>query len=352
GLNTILGRLSEKYDVEFSQPEKFSARRMPLGINLRDKNVEVPLDHWGSGTQNRTQILMAVLQASRIKTTDSPDDKITPIVVIEEPEAFLHPSAQSEFGRILRTLSEEFDVQTIVTTHSPYMLNREEPGSNILLCRQVKRGKAYETRIVDTSGGEWMAPFSEHLGIAASEFSSWRPVFSSYRSKVLLAEGDTDKQYFELFQKNLSDSLDALDSEIAVVAYGGKDTLKNTLLVQFVLSSFDNVYVTYDLDAHEEAKSALARLGLKETQNFLPLGVAKPGKECIEGLLPDRVLASVNGRETDLVMALGDSKRRREAKEKLKKLYLEEFRKHSDYTKKELEEFGKVIRAINSKFRK
>jgi predicted ATP-dependent endonuclease of OLD family len=150
---------------------------MPLGISLRDKHIEVPLDNWGSGTQNRTQILMAVLQANRIKTTASPDDKITPIVVIEEPEAFLHPSAQSEFGRVLRTLSQDFGVQIIVATHSPYMLNREEPASNILLCRQMRRGKAYETKTVDTSDNGWMAPFAEHLGVEASEFSSWRPLF-------------------------------------------------------------------------------------------------------------------------------------------------------------------------------
>jgi putative ATP-dependent endonuclease of OLD family len=350
GLTNILGRLSERHDVEFSQPEKFSARRMPLGISLRDKHVEVPLDDWGSGTQNRTQILMAVLQANRIKTTASPDDKITPIVVIEEPEAFLHPSAQSEFGRVLRTLSQDFGVQIIVATHSPYLLNREEPTSNILLCRRIRRGKAYETRTVDTSDNGWMAPFAEHLGVEPSEFSSWRPLFSSYKSKVLLVEGDTDKQYFELLQQGQFDSVACLAKDISVVGYGGKDTLKNTLLVQFVLSNFDQVYITYDLDAHEEVKSSLTRLSLKETQQFLPLGVNQPGKDCIEGLLPARVLATVNGRETDLVMALGGPKRRREAKDKLKKAYLEEFAKHSDYTKKELEEFSKVVKIVNARF--
>jgi putative ATP-dependent endonuclease of the OLD family len=92
GLSKILGRLTEKYDVEVSPLEGFAAREMPLGINLKDKNVEVPLSDWGSGTQNRTHILMAVLQANRIKTAAAPDDKITPFVVIEEPESFLHPS--------------------------------------------------------------------------------------------------------------------------------------------------------------------------------------------------------------------------------------------------------------------
>lgn len=143
GLSTMLGRLSEKYDVELSPPESFGARRMPLGINLKDRSVEVPLDDWGSGTQNRTQILMAILQANRIKTTASTDNKITPFVVIEEPESFLHPSAQSEFGRILGLLSEELGIQIIVTTHIPY-------GPSCVNCR-ASIGRPYGTCFVSAA---------------------------------------------------------------------------------------------------------------------------------------------------------------------------------------------------------
>lgn len=353
GMDSMLGRLSEKYDVEFSQPEGYSARHMPLGINLRDKHVKVPLNDWGSGTQNRTHILMAVLQANHIKTTASVDDKITPILVVEEPESFLHPSAQSEFGRILRMLSVEFGIQTIVTTHSPYMLNREEPAANILLCRDNRKGRNYQTVVEDTSSGGWMAPFAEHLGIVPEEFTSWRPVFSTYKSRVLLVEGTTDKEYFEYFQANDLVS-ENLDKNIEVVPYGGKDTLKNTLLVQFVLSKFDYVFVTYDLDADKDVHSTLMRLGLKENEDFASLGLSQPGKESIEGLLPERVLSAVNGRETALVMALGsaNSVERRAAKDKLKKKYLEEFKKHTDYNKEELKEVTKALKLINKKLSK
>lgn len=350
GLNDMLGRLSERYDVELAPPEKFGTRHMPVGINLRDKHVEVPLDEWGSGTQNRTQIMMVIMQAKRIRTTASEDDKITPIVVIEEPESFLHPSAQSEFGRILRCLSEEFQVQILVTTHSPYMLNRENPESNILLCRRFKRRRAYETFTEKTSGSGWMSPFAEHLGLKPEEFASWKPVFSTYKSKVLLVEGTTDQDYFKFFQ-TAALKTEGLSKDIEVVPYGGKDVLKNTILLQFVLSQFDRVFVTYDLDAHGEAKNALTRLGLKESHDFIPLGISKPGKECVEGLLPERTLSAVNGRETDLVMRLTstDSSERRQAKERLKKLYLEEFKKRIDYTADDLKDITKVIKAVNKK---
>jgi predicted ATP-dependent endonuclease of OLD family len=353
GLNALMGKLSDKYDVEFSTPEGYSSRRMPLGINLKDRNVEVPLNDWGSGTQNRTQILMSILQANRIKTTNSSDDKIIPIVVIEEPESFLHPSAQSEFGRILRNLSSEFGIQTIVTTHSPYMLNQEDPSSNILLCRLNRRRRPYETQVQRTSGNTWMAPFSEHLGISPDEFKSWRPVFSSYKSKVLLVEGPIDRDYFECFQHHSFDGV-SLSTDIEVVPYGGKDTLKNTLLLKFVLDKFDQVFVTYDLDAAGEVKAALNRLGLREGSDFAPLGLNQTGRDSIEGLLPERILATVNGRETDLVMGLHSKKNneRLKAKEKLKKKYLEEFQRQTTFTKDDLKYLGHAVKLINTRFAK
>ena len=345
GLSEVLGRLTEKYDVELSPPESFVSRRMPLGINLRDQNVQVPLGEWGSGTQNRTQILMAILQANRIKTAGLADEKITPFVIIEEPESFLHPSAQAEFGKMLRHLSTEFGIQIIVTTHSPHMLNQETAGANILLSRQVRRGKTYETFRIDTTGSDWMAPFAEHLGINAEEFLSLKPLFSSDKSRVLLVEGQIDVEYFEFLREHACEC-DNLLSSVEVVPYGGKDTLKNTLLVQFVFKKFDYVFVTYDLDAEKEIHPALKRVGLSELQHG-SLGIAQPGKDCIEGLLPNRVLNAVNGRETDLIMQLSSSERRK-AKDELKKKYLAEFRSHTDYTKDDLKHLSKVITRINA----
>lgn len=350
GLGSILGRLKERFEVEASPPDSFAASSMPLGLSLKDGHVLVPLEEWGSGTQNRTHIFTAILQANRIKTTDSPTDKITPFVVVEEPESFMHPSAQAEFGRVLRALSAELGIQIIATTHSPYMLNQEDPASNILLAREVRRRKMYATCVQDTRAESWMAPFSDHLGLPPEEFEKWSVLFSSRKSRVLLVEGTLDQEYFE-FLRQTALPCDRLAADIELAPYGGKDTLKNTLLVQFVLRKFDQVFVTYDLDADAEAKTALRRLGLQEGRDFLPLGVSQPGKECIEGLLPERVLAAVNGRETDLVMKLGsrDGSERRKAKDALKRKYLEEFKKRDDYSKEELRELNKAVRAVNSR---
>lgn len=349
-LAKIFGRLSDKYEVELSPLEGIPDTRMPLGIRLKDRNVGVPLNDWGSGTQNRTQILMAIIQANRIKTGAQSSDKITPFVIIEEPESFLHPAAQSEFGRILGSLSAEYGIQLIVTIHSPHMLNQNEPSANILLSREIKRKTACKTVVIDTDGDNWMAPFSDHLGLPQSEFISLKRVFTSYKSKVLLVEGEIDREYFELFQKREIAGA-RLSGDIEVVSYGGKDTLKNTALIKFVLSKFDRVYLTYDLDAHSDLRAPLGRLGLKEATDFLALGIDSAGKDCIEGLLPKRILDAVNGRETDLIMKLGsrDTNDRKKAKDALKKMYLHEFTTAAELTKDETKDLVKAIKSINSR---
>ena len=276
------------------------------------------------------------------------EEKITPIVVVEEPESFLHPAAQAEFGGVLQDLSQELGIQIIVSTHSPFMLNRVSPGSNILLRRRIRRKQLQETEIVDTSGKNWMEPFSEHLGIVAPEFDYWRSLFSSRDSKVLLVEGKIDKEYFTLVRDVLGDR-SGISNNVEIIEYGGKDALKNTVLVNFVLGNFSRVFVTFDLDAADEVRKSLERLGLKDKEDYLAIGRNEPGKAAIEGLLPERISSAVFGRETGLVMQLGSPKAddRRKARGRLKKLLLEEFRANSQYTDKELNGFievGKVLR--------
>ena len=350
-LNGLLGKLNEKYDVEFTTFDRLRANDMPFGINLRDKKVEVPIDDWGSGTQNRTLVLMSLLHAKRIKDIEDSEEKITPIVVVEEPESFLHPAAQAEFGGLLQGLAQELGIQIIVSTHSPFMLNRATPESNILLRRRIARGQLQETELADTSDQNWMAPFSEHLGIVSPEFSSWRPLFSTEEARILLVEGDIDKEYFCYIRNLLGDRF-GLPADVEIVPYGGKDALKNTALVGFVLRQFSKAFITFDLDAADDVVRSLGRLGLRNKNDYLAIGSSKAGKASIEGLLPDGVSKAVFGRETDLIMQLtsGKANERKEAKNKLKRVLLAEFQSKTNYTDDELKGFLSVGRSFKKAF--
>ncbi len=146
-IESLLGRLETKYRVGLSMPA-FDFSSVPFNVTLGQRKFEVPLHDWGSGTKNRTLVLMTLFRAKQLSESEASAGKITPVIVIEEPESFLHPAAQAEFGRVLHDLAEEFQVQIIVTTHSPYLLSIESPISNILLRRNVHYKQLQETQRV------------------------------------------------------------------------------------------------------------------------------------------------------------------------------------------------------------
>lgn len=340
----LLGKMQEKHSVELTTIDSSYSRHIPLSVRLQDGQVDAPINDWGSGTQNKTYILLSMLWANRVKNQHAEEDKITPIVVIEEPESFLHPTAQAEFGKLLSSIALDLGIQIIVTTHSPYMLNRAKPSSNILVTRPVKRNKLQGSQIIIPSNENWMAPFSEHLGIPAKEFEQWKPLFSTGERNILLVEGPIDVEYFDHISKHkLVD--EKLDESVEVIPYGGKDALKNTILLKFTLDKYDSSYITFDLDVLQEVKRAIEAIGYVNGKTYFPVGLDKPGHKDIEGLLPETIRSKVFSSNTELVTAaIGNDKN---AKDQLKKKYLEEFKSRTTYQKEDLKEFQKLIKTIN-----
>ena len=139
-----------------------------------------------------------------------------------------------------------------------------------------------------------------------------------------------------------------LPQGLEIVPYEGKDALKNSILLKFIIDKFKKVLVTFDLDARSELERTMAQVGLVEHSGFLAVGSSKPGKQCIEGLLPERVLSKVHSANTDLVMALtsADSKDRKSAKSSLKHKLLSEFKSDKTITRDDLKPFLPVFKAL------
>jgi hypothetical protein len=350
-LEGLLGRLETKYKVGLSVTA-FDLGWLPFNLTLGDSKHDVPLDNWGSGTQNRTLILRALFRAKQIGDAEASAGKITPLIVIEEPESFLHPYAQAEFGRVLQDLAEEFRVQVLVTTHSPYLLSLNQPESNILLGRRIHYGQLRETQRIDSSGDNWMAPFGQALGMSSEEFKPWQKLFGSSSDAILLVEGDTDKQYFEML-RDPAHKENALSFDGEIIAYDGTGTLKNTVLLRFIKNRYKRVFVTFDLDMKNEVEKCLTALNMKKDQDFVAIGLEAPGKRAIEGLLPDTVRTSVFTKHPDLVMAAtsGTKEERDQARNMLKRKFLDEFKSAAKPGKEFFSEFYKIIKVANRSLR-
>jgi putative ATP-dependent endonuclease of the OLD family len=260
----------------------------------------------------------------------------------------LHPSAQAEFGRILQDLAEEFGVQVIVTTHSPYLLNLKDPASNILLHRRTTYRQLRETERVETAGDNWMAPFGHALGLQADEFKPWKAMLMTGADAVLLVEGETDKEYFEMLRSaNHGSNRLLFQGEIA--SYEGTGSLSNTVLLRFVKNRYPKFFVTFDLDAADRIEKQLQALQLEKGKHYLPIGQNAAGKRNIEGLLPESVTTVVYGGNTDLVQAAtsGTKEEQESAKGRLKRLLLEELKAKAQPGEDFFGKFYTVAKAIN-----
>ncbi|MDR0768218.1 MAG: ATP-binding protein [Methanosarcinales archaeon] len=348
-LTDLLGNLEEKYEVSLSI-QGINLEREQIEISLKEKGGALPLDDWGSGTRNRTLIFLNLLNAKRNQKSSIESDRFTPLVVIEEPESFLHPQAQAEFGRILQDLANTLQIQVIVTTHSPYLLSFDEPTSNILVERNtnLRSKKPSGSNIVETSGNKWFEPFALALGVNGEDFGPLKDLIFNKSSKILLVEGDTDREYFKLLQDEKHKD-DALVKDIEIFPCDGADNIKNNILMKFIKSRFEKVVVCVDLDRYDEIKRVLEKNGFKDGIDMFPVGIENI--QMIEGLIPGKLYNDIMRKNEDILdlsrtAAMAGKDHAKNAKKDLKKRILEEFKKE-EIDNETYCEFYKLTKKLN-----
>jgi len=348
--SSLLGRLTEKYDVSLGIPS-LNIDRESIEISLKEKGIEVSLDEYGSGTKNRTLILLNLMNAKRIQESSNINKRLTPIVIIEEPESFLHPSAQAEFGRILQDIALEFKIQILVATHSPYLLSHKEPKANLLLERDLS-SKSKGSKLIDTQGEKWYEPFALSLGISGEDFGPLKTTIFSGSDEIILVEGTSDRDYFELLKKNYHGK-NKLNFNGEIFPYGGAGNIKNNILLKFIKQRFKRFIVTIDLDKYSDTKKTFESLGLKENEHFIVIGKNETGKKCIEGLIPDTILKKVYANNVDLVQqSMENSEDGKNARSQIKSKLLEEFKKEESKGNKDIfENFYPIVKKINKAFK-
>ena len=346
---SLLGRLTEKYDVSLGI-SSLNLERENVEISLKEKGIEVSLDDWGSGTKNRTLILLSLMNAKRIQESSTVNERLTPVLIIEEPESFLHPSAQAEFGRILQDIAIEFKIQIIVATHSQYLLSHKIPSANILLERNLSSNNK-GSKIVETKGEKWYEPFALSLGITGLDLGPFKSTVFSGSSDIILVEGESDKEYFNLL-KDDKHGRNKLKFEGEIFSYGGVGNIKNTILLRFIKNRFNRFVVTVDLDKYFEIKSSFETLGLKENHDYIVVGKNSAGKKCIEGLVPNSLLSKVYSENVELVQkALENSTEGKAARNDLKSKILEIFKLEAQSDLENFSEFYKISRLLNRIFK-
>ncbi len=161
-------------------------------------NIErSPLGRLGAGAQRRA--LLAVLDVLRDATIWRAD-RFT-LLLIEEPEVGLDPSAQRRVAKALKELPT-YHIQTVVVSHSPIMIGASHPDGWRLVRADLGPVRGHE---------RWR----QHHVASATELQAVAQELGAKASDVLLArrfvvvEGKSDVQAFDLWARTLRSSLEA-----------------------------------------------------------------------------------------------------------------------------------------------
>jgi energy-coupling factor transporter ATP-binding protein EcfA2 len=167
-----------------------------LTTGKHDANM-VPAHEVGSGLQSLLFVGL-MRSASAIAGTEV-------VLLLEEPETFLHPAAQRELAQ---ALLDSADLRFIASTHSAAMLD-EASASDVVLLRDHR---VFEPTALDPSRGDIDSAFMSGQGAEA--------VFAR---SVLLVEGPGDLAVFEQIRRRVArlPEMSRVASRLAVVQVGG-----------------------------------------------------------------------------------------------------------------------------------
>lgn len=128
------------YRFDFGLPD--AAVFMKQGrLHVDDGAGETPVDGKGTGMQRAIALGIIQLYARSAALLD--ESNATPLVLmLDEPETWLHPSAQLKLGEALSKIGER--EQVFIITHSPYLIRKFDPQSHLLT---VVAGQGVERRV-------------------------------------------------------------------------------------------------------------------------------------------------------------------------------------------------------------
>lgn len=268
------------------------------------------------------------------------------IILIDEPEISLHPKWQLKildfYKKLFTNINNEQTSQIIVSTHSPFIIhNHNRYGDKVIILKKDDDGK-----IIVSDKPKYYSWSDEELINEAFDISQ----LSNTDNGLILVEGEIDVEYFELMRDNrLGKKKLNFDGEI--YSYGGFGAIQNTKILTLLKKRFKNIIITVDLDVHDKLKKNLNAAGYVIGKDYFTVGINQDGRDSIEGLLPDFVKDNVNSNNSVLIDAMGsrDNKKSKSAKNKLKNLYLEEFKSNIQFNDKYFGNFYELIELINKR---
>jgi putative ATP-dependent endonuclease of OLD family len=275
----------------------------------REAGKEVPAEEAGLGVQSA--IVVGLFEALR-QTQEQAG-----VVLIDEPEMYLHPQAQRYFHALLVEMADSGQAQVIYSTHSPVFAEAHRYES----LRLFRRGADGRTTVAAADEAARTALESDRTKLLAHYDASRSEAL--FADGVLLVEGPGDQLAAREIAKHVPVDLDA--ENLSVISCGGKTAIpyharlcRSVGIPVCVLYDDDLVDDPPDDDATPEARkarenNARARRETAAIEAAVPSAldrfVCSPSLEIELGVTgrkdkPARVLAHVRATPDDVPDAL------------------------------------------------
>lgn len=146
------------------------------------------ISSFGSGAQRSIQMAL-IRQLAEVKKGADPSPSRT-LLLIDEPELYLHPQAIEQVRVALKQLSAE-GYQVIFATHSAQMITAEDVSTALLIRKSLEAGTHRRKRVEDAINEILEGNHDAQLDIMFSLSNANQILFSE---SVLLIEGKTESK--------------------------------------------------------------------------------------------------------------------------------------------------------------
>ncbi|CAM3286971.1 AAA family ATPase [Filibacter tadaridae] len=219
-----------------------------------DLRSEMPLSNQGTGLQ-RMSLIYVIQNMIQKKLIGDTADKM---LLIDEPEAFLHPEAVRALSRSLYEIGNKMPL--IISTHSPILIDLAENQTSIQVLRVGENDRAVQ--LYKSTTEKFDDDDIKNMRILNYVDSYVNEFF--FADKILIVEGDTEyiaiKHFLKKYNKNMH-----------VIRARGKSTICTLMKI---LNQFDTDYdVLHDVDNHDKYTASTLKAQLTNCKNILKLKV-------------------------------------------------------------------------------
>ncbi|MDR9796317.1 AAA family ATPase [Aeribacillus pallidus] len=255
-LRTLFSNEHLSLNVVGGETEGFSAsdilKSTNSSVNIDNKNQsEMPLANQGTGLQ-RMSLIYLIQNMIEKKLMGESDNKL---LLIDEPEAFLHPEAVRALSRSLYKIGEKMPL--MISTHSPILIDLSERHTSIQVFRV---GEKEAIQLYKSISDQFDKNDIKNMKILNYVDSYVNEFF--FADKVVIVEGDTEYIAFKHFAK-------LKNVNLHIIRARGKSTIRTLMKI---LNQFNSNYdVLHDVDNHPKHSSSTLKAQLTNCKEIFKL---------------------------------------------------------------------------------